>query len=310
VFVDEAPVVKLATSSNVRIIHCPKDFSLGTLEVIGYNRVGVLSTNLKIESKNALGDVSIPVRPDSQLKLDLHARVLRDPAKLICIKNDRIDQIRIKFLPMDEGEDGLVDKALFYVSGIKSLLSVNVDNSDASDVGVSYLKSLPHLETISFYRTAVTGSCLEALSSCPDLSDIHAWHCTLNSKYLKYLPRMAKLGYLNLCSTGLHDSDLKSVGECTQLYNLRLGNVPITDRGLKYLVNLKRLKLLDLAQTGITVEGLKQLKGLPLINVTVPTNFDPKAEPSLRKMFPGAMINRPHITAPSSETMEMFAPQH
>ena len=33
---------------------------------------------------------------------------------------------------------------------------------------------------------------------------------------------------------------------------------------------------MDLAQTGITVEGLKQLKGLPLINVTVPTNFDPK----------------------------------
>ncbi len=222
VLVDEAPVVKLATSANVRVLHCPKDLSLGTLEVIRYNRVGVLSSSLKVESKNALGDVSIRVPADSQLKLDLHARVLREPAKLTCIKNDKIDQIRIKFLPMDEGEDGLVDKALFYVSGIKSLLSVNLDNSDASDVGVSYLKSLPNLETISFFRTAVTGSCFEALSSCPNLGDIHAWHCMLNSKYFKYLPKMAKLSYLNLSFTGLHDSDLKSVGECTQLYDLML----------------------------------------------------------------------------------------
>ncbi len=89
------------------------------------------------------------------------------------------------------------------------------------------------------------------------------------------------------------------------------GNLPITDRGMKYLVNLKRLKLLDLTQTGVTVEGLKQLKGLPLIAVTVPTDFDPKAEPALRKVFPGVMINRPpHRAAPSSETMAMFAPQH
>ena len=90
---------------------------------------------------------------------------------------------------MDEGEDGLVDKALFYVSGIKSLLSVNVDNSDASDVGVSYLKSLPHLETISFYRTAVTGSCLKAFRLARISVEFMRGINTLNSKYLKYLPR-------------------------------------------------------------------------------------------------------------------------
>ncbi len=122
----------------------------------------------------------------------------------------------------------LGDPGVFYIEGVKG-------RTNFDDTGLSYLKRLPHLSSLSLRGTQVTGG------------------------GLKHLEGMTTLLDLDLTGTNVTDARLKHLSQLTSLQSLNLRNTQITDAGLENLKGLTGLRSLDLRGTQITDAGAKQL---------------------------------------------------
>ena len=129
-----------------------------------------------------------------------------------------------------------VDEDLLVLSAKKSVMEIDVSDSNVSDRGIEYLADVPHLQSLNLTRT--------------------------NVKSLSGISKLKRLRYLYLDNTLVDDDSLKKL-KGTQLKLLSLGETRISDAGLTVLEALQSLQILDLMRNDVGKNVVRVSSKLP-----------------------------------------------
>ena len=236
----------------------------------------------------------------------LHPEVLKD------IPPDCLDSIRMRFSSFDDKEDGLCDKAMKYVGRLTGLKELNLDRSEVTDLGLSQAKSLVNLESMTLFSTLVKGLAFKDLT---DLKKLHTINIPMNElapETYEYFSRYPRLTSLDVGRCHPNEQAIKSIAKCTNLTDLDIsGNRTLNDKNIKYLTSLKHLKLLNVFGTNVSLEGLTELKGLPLKLVVLPErDYEQVKLDALRKVFPNTNLAAKGRGKLKGGDEAIFAPLH
>lgn len=294
-----------AVSTTPRILHFPKDTSLGTL---GFNTCdGIQSSPGMLSAK---GTVKLNVPSGCVVSLEVFGKVFQNPSLLDTIRNENIESLDVRFMAIDDSEVGTTDRLLVRVPQMRNLEQLHADRSDATDKGFSSIKNMQKLRVLTMFNSEVRGACFKEFSTCPNLIRIESWNCPLDQTNLKYLSALKHLQSLDIRNDGVTDAGIKLIANCSSLQNLSAGNNPIDDRCIPDLRKLENLKDLDLKGTKVTMSGIKLMKGLHLRSLVVPDSIRPTNDPEIVKLMPGVTIVRAKQTPVSPDDMRLFAPLH
>lgn len=296
-----------AEKNTIRVLHFPANKSIGTI-LIGRMK-GDYGLNRKRQISGAMGDVRIAVPAGCFVLYEANRRVFQEPALLDQVSKQGIDRIKLGFIAMSDGEEGWCDRALSHVSAITGLKELDINRSEATDKGLSCLKHLNNLEYLSCLRSDITGSFFKDLASLPHFVSLDCSWCGIEEKNLKYLSSLKHLERLSLNRIGLSPSGLKEIAKCSTVTDLRIGSNPkLTNDSMKELSSMKNLHYLDLRMTNITIEGLRNLKGLPLTVLAVPKTCSKRTDvEELLKTFPHLNIHFESKDVPQ-DVRQTYAP--
>jgi len=267
----------------------------------GTNRVGTLRFSLVADycfrypdqKLPAVGKMTLTVPAGCAVSFEPMRRLFEHPDLFDKIPYQGIDVLFMRFYPVDENEEGLCDKALAHASHFRDLQAVDVSNSDASDKGLSNLKSLPHLRGIVAEGSYVKGSCLQDFQQLDELWQIDFSESSIDQANLVYIPKLRGLTNLGLRRDRISDAGMRELSKATRLKDLSLINNPgINDHNVAWLSTLKSLQSLDLQGTSVTIRGLRQLSYLNLHAIGIPMSLGNKAAlAEIRGFFPHAKIS-------------------
>jgi hypothetical protein len=298
------------TQADLRTIVFPPK-SIGTLKLVerrGLSRNSWYSYGEIKLAGSAEGVVKVTVPPGYALELEPNRRVCDNPALLRQISGNGIDILRLSFFGIEEGEENSCNRTLSYVNGMTGLRALDLDRSDVTDEGLSQLKNLPHLNSISCFFTSVRGSCFKSLASLPELKALYLRNCKIEPKYLIDLSKLPKLSTLNLDNSRLSQAGAKELSKCSGLVELSLhGNPHFEDSCMNCLASLKKLEHLDVKDTAVTFEGIRALHGIKLKTLMVSQDVLPKQK-ELQSMFPGVKIHSRESGKIGADEKVIFAP--
>ncbi len=223
---------QVKTQTGERILHFPKDRSLGRLMIADENDSREITTfgGYPFEAINwwkegyygqAAGDVKIP--EGKIVRLILYSSSWQNPQDLSALNQLHPDDIYTLTLSpkWSVGGQSPDDRCMPYVAHLTGLKTLEIEGADITTKGLEYLTALKSLERLNL----------------PD---------------------------------NLNDSGMLVVGKLKTLVELCIGeNNTVTDIGLKPLANLKYLKLLNIFSYRMTGEGLNVLSELPSINYLI-----------------------------------------
>ncbi len=294
-------------SKPARLLKFPRDYSLGELYVL-YN--GQDERDPSIRQGAARGEMKV----DAAKIVILNAgyKLFKDPALINTIAPQSIDVLKLTSISLDDAEDGLCDRALKYVGHLKGLLELNINRSDATDAGLVHAAELPDLMRISACYTLVRGTCLKQICTLKKLRMLRLSGTPLQEAQLQYIIGLPLLEYLTVSRTGLTNVGLKQISKCGKLVSLDISQNPdVDDKALADLKTLKNLKALSLSGCKISINGLIQLKGLPLRLLVMPLpSYQKSVIDQVHKTFPQAEISLRGIGKVDSETRDLYAPIH
>jgi hypothetical protein len=291
-----------------RVLSFPSDYSLGMITLEAYPP----AARAPEQRLAARGKVVVP--PGKIVRFAPSHRLLINPGIIDKLPPDGIDVLELSASSMDDSEDGLCDKTLAKVGHLKGLVVLDLDRSDASDVGMAHACELPNLQKLSAFSTTMQGKCLEQISTLKQLRRMRLSHNSIGDDNLRFLSALPHLEVIDVIACNVGDAGLKNLSRCAELVSLTVAdNAKITDQSVKYLASLKKLKFLGLRRTAITVNGLLQLKGLNLKSIELPSSSTSAAELALmRKTFPKTLVLVP--IAPGKkvdvDTKAIFSPLH
>ncbi len=297
-----------STPAPARVINFPTDRSLGLIVLLPGKSVN----RARAEQLAARGKIYVP---EGYISLfDAEQRFFADPKIIKTFSPDAFDSIKMSATAIDDSEEGQVDRALAQIGHLSGLYEVNLDKSDATDVGISKLGALPRLQRVTLFNTAIDGSCLKQLATVKTLENLRLSKTSLKHENLKYLSQMRGLRSLSLTHLRLNDSAVSNISGCTNMYWLDLSNNPdLTDNCLKYLVPLKKLSEVNLTQTKTTLRGLLQLKGSLALKKILCSEMPYTAADlaAFRKALPGVKLSLKARERPVDiDTGAIFAPMH
>jgi hypothetical protein len=257
----------------------------------------------------ASGSVTVSVPKGQRVLFEANRRVFENPSCLDDVSPQGIDVLKIGLISLDDSEDGMCDKALAHAAHFQGIEEVEVDHSEATDSGLSKLRTLSSLQGISCYSSSIKGYCFRDLAMLPALKALWASHCDLVQENLKYLKDFPKLQVLNLDKTHLDSTGSKYLSFCRNLIELSVrGNQKFDDNCLLSLAALKDLSVLDVRETSVTAQGLKQLRGLKLQKLLLP-NLLKNNIAELQTIFPRALISADSSTkSVGEESRALYAP--
>ena len=270
-------------------------------------------------------DLSLPGEPVVAVRLDCTRGIDRGftPDSLV----DR-DLKRLNGLPYLqsltlENRTELTAAGLRYVSGIESLVELDLSGTSLKGLGLGYLGSLSQLQTLNLSRchwlTDDAAKYLEQLkqvrclrldatsnhwahndhwrSSIQVSTDSLFWRERMESALgdlrggisdagLSHVAKLDLLQELSLVMTRVSDAGVQQLAELHHLERLDLSRTGITDEALKHVAKLKRLKSLQLNYVCISDEGLKQIAKLPALEELElrVTNISPDGIRHLREL--------------------------
>lgn len=295
-----------AASKGKRVLNFPKDYSLGEILLAPYPGAPESS----ILSGAAKGIVVVPA--GKFVTLIPAARFYLNPAIIKTIPADGVDSLVLTAVSLDDSEDGLCDRALAHVGHLTGLIALSLDRSDATDKGAVYAKDLPNLQKFSAFQAAVEGQCFKQFGGLKQLRYVRLPSDSLKDANLVYLSKVPKLEHLSLCHTCISDEGIKGLAACRNLLSLDLADNPkITDRSLKVMSGFKKLLVLNLSGTSVTVDGIVQLKCLPLVHLRMPgSDYSPAQMAAIKKALPGVPIffREGDVKPVDADTNRLFAP--
>jgi hypothetical protein len=111
--------------------------------------------------------------------------------------------------------------------------------------------------------------------------------------------------------TGIGEIGVKHLSKCANLWHLRLeDNAKVNDACIKYLLNLKQLRELSLQSTNVSFNGLKALKQLNLVKLTVSEDTCEKKDQPVLQSLAAHVVVRPRSRVVDKGTQRLYAPLH
>ncbi len=279
----------------------PTEFSVGKLYVLDRS----WSTRTDTPTRNAINARgAVEVSRGQPLRLDLSYDAGTHPDKLSSFSKTAIVYLKLRQLPV--GDDYISS----VVNNFKSLKRLDLERLYITDKGLSLLAPFENLETLSCQFCSIKGPGLGSLTKFKKLKYLWAGFNMTDPSLMSSLTNLQQLRSLNLRAAKLNDPGLVYIGKITRLESLDLkGNPKITDAGLQHLSNLRRLNYLNVDGCAISIDGIIQLKHLPLTRIELAGDrTSPRDLSRLQKAFPKAMFNLGKSNA--SRFMDIFEDTH
>jgi|GEM_PF-4888358 len=310
-----------------RELHFP-DTSIGALYLVPSDApCGEAALGRSIAEGNAQSTRFVAVPSNGRLMLQVNRNFLELLKTHKPINLDGIDTLKINISQGEVG-GGDCDQVLCLVThlkGIEKLRYLDLDQSDASDKGLSDVAVMRGLETISMTESNIKGACFkefsklpklrslnferasapdknyELLAKIPNLESLSVRWSTIGTHQFEIFTHCKKMRYLNLSKNGKIDNDsLKNLAKMPQLLQLSVEETSVSDAGLAYLSNCPQLEDLNLRGTQVSDKGMKHLlclKKLRIIGLektkVTPTGLSSLKSLPLKKIsVPNASMSR------------------
>lgn len=202
------------------------------------------------------------------------------------------------------------DKAVADLCTQRGLVMINLQGLDLTDEGIKSLSHLTKLRRLNISDTLVTEKGLAVLQNMPALNHLNLSRITLGDAVAERLYPLKNLKHLDLTGTQLKDRTVMRFPRFEYLHSLVLRRNNLTDNCIDTLRGYKRLMWLDITDTRITVDGLRKLRGMPVLRTVIfrSSALKPGDKAMLKKELRGVKIqngSRENVVDP-----ELFAPLH
>ncbi len=295
--------------SSERHLQFPNSYSAGTLIAAQASPDLFCPRKLGFVAE-ARGLVKLAAR--KQIEFIPSSNFYKNSDCLLKLPADAFHFVELRFVSMADEEDGLCDRAIARLGHITSLIGIDLDKSDASDVGLTNLGSMPNLQNISACHSDVTGSCFPKLLGCKNLNGLRLCNTTVSTDGLAALKHFSNLRRLSLVRCRLSLAGLEHVSRCSNLTLLDLDhNHNLDDKAVPLLLRLTKLKTLCLEGTKVSAAGLEQLARLHIANIRLPqpiSSYKPQERLQLQKEFPTQEFRDRKSQGVDGYTKTLFAP--
>jgi len=253
--------------SKVRVIHFPKDRSLGKLFIsdeiakwesrpFAYWFEGTKWLSIG----HAQGDVKIP--PGKRLKLILSSWTWEKPDNLSALRQLKPDDIYSLILS-HEWSPGKKpnDKCMPYVAHLTGLKTLNLRGANITSRGLKYITQFKVLERL-YLPARVNNSGMVYVAKLKSLKVLYfGGDNYVTDKGLAQLADLKSLEELCLYSVRMTDKGLQLLSTLPRLHYLILGG-NFTDNAFLYLKDVPSLRTLSIGLKRFTDRGMKNISGL------------------------------------------------
>ncbi|MBX9951748.1 MAG: protein kinase [Candidatus Obscuribacterales bacterium] len=181
------------------------------------------------------------------------------------------------------------DDVMYYIADWTGLTSLNANDTDLSDFGLSKLKNCKKLQNLQVARTMVTPEGLCKLPQLRNLKVLNVGFIQGAEKVVSEIKSSEVLERLLIDNCSLKNADLISIAKFPNLEELNLQkNASVNEEGIKHLLGHSRLKYLSVPFTGITAKALPVLKkfgNLRTLHIS-DNGWRPKDLDALRQSLP------------------------
>jgi beta-lactamase regulating signal transducer with metallopeptidase domain len=236
-------------TSKARVVHFPKDRSLGKLEIQDENAVRELTYWFHWTGINgpeweylgqAQGDVQVPA--GKRLSLTVNKTAWRDLSALSKLRPDDLYRLYLPAILTDRVKPD--DKCMPHIAHLTGLRSLALDRTDITDKGLKYITNLSSLEYLGVpYR--VTDKGMAHIAALTSLKGI-------------YFPGEGR---------GITNAGLRHLSKLSSIEELYLKGEQMGDAGLAHLRDLPRLKYLAMYGSGFTDKGMVHVKDIPSLRI-------------------------------------------
>jgi len=276
-----------APRSEERIVHFPRDRSMGKLYVLDRGRdfptddfYGWFPPNKKKWLGEAQGDVAVPA--NKMLRLDITEEAWKGGDAFAALEPDDIQIVTFRLYRSadDSALEGIgkltgldvlmtgaemTGRGLRYLKGLDNLQYLYLGRTRSKSL--AHLSELPSLRYLSFPGPSVTDAKIVNIGKITSLRELSLPNTNVG-KGLAYLKGLKSLRYLNL--EGNHNDaineGLAHLADHTEMEELILRNTQVADAGLAHLTGMTKLRKLDLSSNPITGKitdaGMVHLKNL------------------------------------------------
>lgn len=148
------------------------------------------------------------------------------------------------------------------------LTRLEISGAWLSNRSLQKLSAISSIVDLSLHVSFLNSDELVGLSALPDLERANLEVTTLNDSLIDWIRQSPKLRVLELTRTQATDESLSRLLTLSELEDLRLPRCDrITEEGLRHLTHLPRLKNLTLSGELITSETIEILKQIPSLDV-------------------------------------------
>jgi len=284
--------VPTAVSGSSRVIHFPKDRSLGKVLIANPHNMSFTvnhETNPWKFAGLAQGKVEIPANTIARLEVAKEA--LRDLSPLSKLRPDDLQSLSLavaeneyrrydfdrKVLPHLGNLTGLQElgmvidfsaKGLSNIAGLKSLKHLRLTSPRLNNSCMEVLQQLPSLESLSIEADGLTSTGLNHLAKVSSLEELEITGIDIRkirSSGMATLGNLPNLEYLRMhtVNDSIPADYFRFLPELKSLKVLRLSHFPVPDAGLEYIAQMKNLEELNLFTTPVSDTGLAYLATIP-----------------------------------------------
>lgn len=233
-----------------RVVHFPKDRSLGKLEIqdagaerkltYWFHWTGIEGPQWEYLGQ-AQGDVRVPV--GKRLSLTVNKTAWRDLSALAKLRPDDLYRLYLPALLLTDRVKP-DDKCMPHIAHLTGLRNLALDRTDITEKGLKYITKLYSLEYLGVpYRVTDTGMAhIAALTSLKGI----------------YFPRESR---------GVTNAGLRHLAKLTFLEEVYLAGERLGDAGLAHLRDLPRLKYLAMYGSGFTDKGMVHVKDMTSLRI-------------------------------------------
>jgi Leucine-rich repeat (LRR) protein len=272
-----------SVSGPTRIIHFPKDRSLGRLSVqtgpgerfpihMAFSEYGEWEY-----IGQAIGDVSVPA--GRRIMLQASRAALADLSPLAALGPNDLQWLEIRAGEeprVGEPEFGNADETIMpHLQGLTGLKNLALRHIDISARGLRFLEPLTSLRGLWIAPTsnlltadAVTFSPEMQNTDVAELAKLKALEvlalCSraVTDEGIAHLAKLQSLRQLRLWCPKVQGPGLAHLAKLPMLEYFQTNNVKLGDRGLAYLKGCTSLKRLELGRVGLTDAGLAHFSGM------------------------------------------------
>ena len=260
--------------SGSRVLHFPKDRSLGRITVLDVNRQrqirdysywddGDWNVNAEYLGQ-AQGDVFIPA--GKKVALTVNKNAVNDLSPLLNLKPDDLDMLSLRTLPAR-------NKCMTYITHLTGLKELDLFGTNITDAGMKSISKLQSLNCLTL-PNLITNAGLYNIADLQSLKRLHLVRSNVTDKGIYQISKMKSLEELSLSGEKISGTGLAHLTKLPRLHYLLLSQRSFGDTGMNHLRNIPSLKTLTCYDTDISDAGLRQLSGHPGLEGTLSVRVD------------------------------------